>query len=65
MVNDKNRKELKRLLYTDIPDISGENLYVWGTGNTAALYREGLQRLEKEGFAVSGYCDNDPAKWGG
>lgn len=40
------------------------DIYLWGTGNTAVLYQEGLRRLEKEGLLVKGYIDNDNRKWG-
>ena len=46
---DKIREELTQLLNEDYPYIQGKDLYIWGAGNTAILYREGLQRLEEEG----------------
>lgn len=63
MVKDRNREELESLL-SDTPDMQGKDLYIWGTGNTAELYREGLGRLTDEGFRIKGYCDNNPDKWG-
>lgn len=63
MAEDRNREELVSLL-SDMPNIKGKNLYIWGTGNTAELYREGLKRLTDEGFMIKGYCDNNPDKWG-
>ncbi len=63
MAADKSRAELERIL-SDVPHIDGKNLYIWGTGNTAELYREGLNRLADEGFLIMGYCDNNPDKWG-
>lgn len=46
-----------------LPEVDEENhIYVWGTGNTAALYQEGFKR-EKE-FIIYGYADNDSGKWG-
>lgn len=63
MAEDRNREELVSLL-SDMPGIKGKNLYIWGTGNTAELYREGLKRLTDEGFMIKGYCDNNPDKWG-
>lgn len=59
-----NREDLESLLTQGKPDIKDKNIYIWGTGNTAELYREGMHRLEKEGMQIKGYCDNDPNKWG-
>lgn len=41
--------------------IGFEELYVYGTGNTACLYQEAFSRL---GISLSGYIDSDPLKWG-
>lgn len=57
------REELISLLQENIEQEKYE-LYIWGTGNTAALYQQGLKRLEQEGIVVSGYVDNDQKKWG-
>lgn len=58
------RYELEKLL-SNPPDICNKNIFIWGTGNTASLYQEGLYRLEKAGtLYISGYVDNDPQKWG-
>lgn len=60
-----SRKTLTDILETEVPVIKGKNIYIWGTGNTALLYQEGIKRLEKEGFfQISGYCDNNSEKWG-
>lgn len=58
------RQELKKIL--DMPlNISGRNVYIWGTGNTTLLYQEGLNRLEAEGsLHITGYVDNNSQKWG-
>lgn len=45
-------------------DLSGYDLYIWGTGNTTMLYQEGLTRLEQEGIYIKGYTDNNSKKWG-
>ena len=58
------RKEFVDMVKTDIPDISGIELWIWGTGNTAELYQEGLERLKSDGLFISGYCDNNSDKWG-
>lgn len=63
MAKDRDREELEHLL-SDTPHIQGKDLYIWGTGNTAKLYREGLGRLSDEGFMIKGYCDNNPDQWG-
>lgn len=60
-----SRQTLVETLRKDIPNIEGKKLYIWGTGNTALLYQEGIKRLEKERFfEISGYCDNNSDKWG-
>ncbi len=58
------REELEKILSSHVPDIRNKDIYIWGTGNTAELYREGLERLCKEGLEIQGYCDNNPDKWG-
>lgn len=56
------RKCLEELL---LPQVSiKERVFIWGTGNTAFLYQEGLKRLEGEGFSIEAYVDNDSKKWG-
>ena len=60
-----NREAFKELLFHGIPQTEGKRLVVWGAGNTAQLYAEGLERLEKEGFFIHAYCDNDPKKYRG
>lgn len=52
------RKELLEMLTNEVPDFSGKNLYIWGTGNTAALYQKGLKRVSLGN--IKGYCDNHP-----
>lgn len=57
------RLELEKILCTDIPELQGKEIWIWGAGNTAQLYQEGLKRLSEEGFFITGYCDNDPLKY--
>lgn len=52
------RTEILEMLTSEVPDFSGKNLYIWGTGNTAALYQEGLKRISLGN--IRGYCDNHP-----
>lgn len=60
-----SRKTLEEMLKKDMPVIEGKKMYIWGTGNTALLYGEGIKRLEKENFFhIEGYCDNNSEKWG-
>ena len=47
-----SRKTLEETLNENVPVIEGKKLYIWGMGNTALLYDEGIQRLEKEGFFI-------------
>lgn len=58
------RKDVERLLTENVPEIENKELWIFGAGNTAALYYNGLLRLEKEGFYINGYIDNDKRKWG-
>lgn len=52
------REQFLKVLQTDVPSICGKQLIIWGMGNTARLYQEGLRRLEKEGFCIYAYCDS-------
>lgn len=58
------RKDVEKMLVEDFPEIENKELWIFGAGNTAALYHNGLVRLEKEGFYITGYIDNDERKWG-
>lgn len=53
-----DRERFLKALQTNVPSIDGKQLVIWGMGNTARLYQEGLRRLEKEGFCISAYCDS-------
>lgn len=57
-----DRLELEKLLCENIPQLSGKQVWIWGAGNTAQLYYEGLKRLEKEGFSFEGYIDQVVSK---
>lgn len=57
------REDFIKVLSTSIPRIEGKKVYIWGTGNTAVLYQEGFRRLEKEGFEIEGYGDNNEEMW--
>lgn len=58
------RNELEKILEAPLI-IKDKNIYLWGTGNTALLYQEGLHRLEDEkSLSIEGYVDNNPQKWG-
>ncbi|MBR6223507.1 MAG: FkbM family methyltransferase [Lachnospiraceae bacterium] len=59
-----SREKLCSFLKKDIPQIEGKKLWIFGAGNTSVLYYNGLMRLEKEGFYIEGYVDNDSTKWG-
>ena len=63
LTNGVSREELYNILMKDRPDLEGKKIFIWGTGNTALLYQEGLKRLEKEGLFVNGYCDNHIEKF--
>ncbi len=57
-----NRSELETLLRENVPDITGKSVWIWGAGDTAQLYQEGLRRLEPEGFTFEGYIDRKAAR---
>ena len=59
-----DRTVLDRVLSENVPDISGKNIWIWGAGDTAQLYQEGLKRLSHENFFIQGYVDNDRSKIG-
>lgn len=61
-----NREQLEEELRRNVPDLSNKDVWLWGAGDTAQLYQEGLNRLEeeKEGIVFSGYVDSDPLKAG-
>jgi len=58
------RIELENLLTENIPDLGDKELWIWGIGNTACLYQEGLHRIDL-GSKIVGYVDSDEAKWKG
>lgn len=49
-------------LEENVPDIKGKEVWIWGTGNTARLYLEGIKRINL--FEICGYCDNSSEYWG-
>lgn len=59
-----DREKLEKFLCEDVPDISEKHIWVWGAGNTAQLYQEGLKRMGKEELVIEGYVDSDPSKIG-
>lgn len=56
------RKKLQLLLDRNIPDMSKKKIWIWGAGNTAALYQEGLKRIKNEGFIIEGYIDRNASE---
>lgn len=64
-MGDAVRDTLQFALESDVPDLTGKTIVIWGTGNTAQLYFVGISRwLKSEGFEVEAYCDSNPSKWG-
>lgn len=57
---DTNRKAIEKLLTEEKREISNKHLWIWGAGDTAVLYQQGLSRIEEEGFVIEGYVDSDP-----
>lgn len=59
------RQLLIDILNNNVPDFTGKK-YIWGTGNTAFLYQQGLKRLNaSKELLISGYTDSNPKIWGG
>lgn len=63
-MNNITREKFESLLNENVPEMDEKTIVIWGTGNTAALYYEGLARLREESFEISAYCDSNPQKWG-
>ncbi len=42
--------------------LSDKHVYVWGTGNSSLMYREGFNR--ESDLEIYGYAVNDSSKWG-
>ena len=61
---DTNREIIEKLLTEEKRELSNKHLWIWGAGDTAVLYQQGLSRLEEEGFVIEGYVDTDPKKQG-
>lgn len=57
------RKDLEFCLNCSIPDISKQEIWIWGAGNTSLLYQEGFKRIEND-IKIQGYIDTDPKKIG-
>lgn len=58
------REELNVFL-SDEFILKDKKVFIWGTGNTAELYQNGLNRLVEAGdLSIFGYGDNNPAKIG-
>ncbi len=57
------KNEVEKILTENFPDIKNRELWIFGAGNTASLYYNGLIRLQEEGFYIEGYIDNDSNKW--
>ena len=61
---DTNREIIEKLLTEEKRELSNKHLWIWGAGDTAVLYQQGLSRIEEEGFVIEGYVDSDPKKQG-
>ena len=49
-------------ILANLPELKGRRFYIWGAGNTAMLFREGLARIPW--VKIEAYVDNDPSKQG-
>lgn len=63
-MKDLLKEKLRHILTEPAIKLEDKKVFIWGTGNTALLYQEGLIRLEKEGFQIEAYCDNNMKKFG-
>ncbi len=59
------RNSLMEMLNAAKCDIEDKQVVVWGTGNTAKLYQNNIDRLEAEGIKIVYYADSTSSKWGG
>lgn len=58
------REELNVFLSDEV-SLENKKIIIWGTGNTAELYQNGLNRLVEAGdFSIYGYGDNNSEKIG-
>lgn len=53
-----NRNDLERLLTQDVPCFENKKIWIWGAGDTAGNYQEGLKRIGWTEHIV-GYCDKN------
>lgn len=58
-----SKADLELLLTKDVSYLDNKQLWIWGTGNTAQMYQEGLLRWSYY-RNVAGYTDGNPEKWG-
>lgn len=58
------RNSLMEMLNAAKCDIEDKQVVVWGTGNTAKLYQNNIDRLEAEGIKIVYYADSTSSKWG-
>lgn len=64
-ISKKNMKELYDELddiLLQLPDISNKEVYIWGSGNTALKYQEGIIRIPN--FKIKAYVDSNYSKQG-
>lgn len=57
------RRDIEKILSTNVPNLSNKVLYIMGGGNTTQLFQEGLSR---EFFynQIKGYTNSNPVNWG-
>ena len=56
------RELLRNVLYSVSIKNFDRELWIWGAGNTACLYQEGLRRTPEINSRICGYCDSDKNK---
>lgn len=47
-MKDLMRDDLQSVLKRDVPDLIGKTIVIWGIGNMAQLYFEGICRLKEK-----------------
>lgn len=57
------RTDVEKMLNTNIPNLAGKILYIYGGGDTTNLYQNGLKR-EFFWNQIMGYCNSNPENWG-
>lgn len=59
-----SRTDVDNMLSKNCPCLDAKEIYIYGIGNTAQLYQEGLKRLSWH-KQIAGYLVSDAVEYGG